>query len=107
MSNAARQLSIKTGVVNRLVKEVASYKSEAEQTKATADKMEADGEDEYEVKQARKVHADSLQMIPDSEKRLAKAVEELEELVASAEDDVTETEEYKKAESALKSAKAD
>ncbi|GAA5969914.1 hypothetical protein JCM3765_000367 [Sporobolomyces pararoseus] len=107
MSNAARQLSIKTGVVNRLVKEVESYEQEAEQTKAIAAKMEADGEDEYEVKQAKKVHADSLQMIPDSEKRLAKAIEELKELVASAEDDVAATEEYKKAASALKSAKAD
>ena len=36
----------------RLVKEVASYKQEAEQTKATADKMAAEGQDEYEVKQA-------------------------------------------------------
>lgn len=31
----------------------------------------------------KRVHADSLQMIPDSEKRLAKAVGELEELVVS------------------------
>lgn len=29
----------------------------------------------------RRVHAESLQMIPDSEKRLAKAVEELEALI--------------------------
>ncbi|GAA5846262.1 hypothetical protein JCM5353_005386 [Sporobolomyces roseus] len=105
MSSTTRQLSIKTGVVNRLVKEVASYQNEAEQTKQTADQMEANGEDEYEVRQARKVHADSLQMIPDSEKRLAKAVDDLEELVASAEDDVKSTEEFQKAEQALKAAK--
>ncbi|GAA5899719.1 Rbl2p [Sporobolomyces salmoneus] len=105
MSNAARQLSIKTGVVNRLVKEVASYKTEAEAAKATADKMEAEEEDEYEVKQARRVQADSLQMIPDSEKRLAKAIEDLEELVMSAEDEISSTEEFKKAEAALKAAK--
>lgn len=29
----------------------------------------------------KRVHADSLQMIPDSEKRLAKAIQDLEELV--------------------------
>ncbi|GAA5880882.1 hypothetical protein JCM16303_005160 [Sporobolomyces ruberrimus] len=107
MSSAERQLSIKTGVVNRLVKEVASYRQEADATKARADRMEENGEDEHEVKQARRVHADSLQMIPDSEKRLARAVEDLEELVASAEDDVTTTEEYQKAESALKAAKSE
>lgn len=69
--------------------------------------MEAEGQDEYEVRQQvrcadadavtagrdwakadpfgprsqKRVHADSLQMIPDSEKRLAKAIEELQELV--------------------------
>ncbi|ORY74787.1 tubulin binding cofactor A [Leucosporidium creatinivorum] len=76
-----RQLVIKTGVVNRLVKEVQSYKNEAHLLKQRADKMEHDGEDVYEVRQQRRVHADSVQMIPDSEKRLAKAVEELEDLV--------------------------
>ena len=72
--------------------------------KERADKLEEDGEDEYEVRQQvspvfsfselaradlgpvqqRRVHADSLQMIPDSEKRLAKAVGELEDLVVSS-----------------------
>ncbi|GAA5942718.1 Rbl2p [Sporobolomyces koalae] len=105
MSNQTRQLSIKTGVVNRLVKEVASYKKEVEDNKAVADRMEANGDDEYEVRQARKVQADSAQMIPDSENRLAKAIDDLEELVASAEDDVASTEEFKKAETALKNAR--
>ncbi|GAA6009092.1 hypothetical protein JCM11491_005744 [Sporobolomyces phaffii] len=104
MSTAARQLSIKTGVVNRLVKEVESYKQEAQQTQVIADKMQANGDDEYEVKQARRIHADSLQMIPDSEKRLAKAISELEELVACAEDDVVASEEYSKAQVALRKA---
>ncbi|GAA5843352.1 hypothetical protein JCM3766R1_002927 [Sporobolomyces carnicolor] len=107
MSSTMRQLGIKAGVVKRLVKEVASYKQEAEQTKATADKMAAEGQDEYEVKQARRIHADSLQMIPDSEKRLAKAIEELEELVEGAEDEVTKTDEFAKAQASLESAKSE
>ncbi|GEM10661.1 tubulin-specific chaperone A [Rhodotorula toruloides] len=64
--------------------------------------MEAAGEDEYEVRQQRKVQAESQQMIPDSEKRLAKAVSELEELVSSTQDELAETDEFKKAEAALK-----
>ncbi|GAA6060454.1 hypothetical protein JCM10212_000882 [Sporobolomyces blumeae] len=107
MSSATRQLSIKTGVVNRLVKEVAMYKQEAEQTKARADEMEHNGEDEYEVRQARRVQADSEKMIPDSENRLAKALAELDDLVASAEADVQSMEEFSKARDALRAAKSD
>lgn len=83
------------------------YKQEALLLKTKADKLEADGEDEYEVRQQvravrlgarlssgvevgademdgqkqRRVEADSVQMIPDSEQRLAKALEELEDLI--------------------------
>ncbi|GAA5975592.1 hypothetical protein JCM21900_004795 [Sporobolomyces salmonicolor] len=105
MSSTLRQLTIKTGVVNRLVKEVSMYKEEAAMLKVRADAMEARGDDEYEVRQQRKVHADSVQMIPDSEKRLAKAISELEELLANAGDEIRATDEYKKAEQAFKAAK--
>ncbi|BGP19691.1 hypothetical protein JCM10213_001868 [Rhodosporidiobolus nylandii] len=105
MSLNTRQLSIKTGVVQRLVKEVQSYKEESAQTAQKADEMEQRGEDEYEVRQQRRVAADSAQMIPDSEKRLAKAVAELEDLVASAEEELNGTQEYQKAKDALRSAK--
>ncbi|GAA5895465.1 hypothetical protein JCM6882_006261 [Rhodosporidiobolus microsporus] len=105
MSSSTRTLSIKTGVVTRLVREVQSYKDESEQTKAKADAMEAAGEDEYEVRQQRRVAADSLQMIPDSEKRLAKAVAELEDLVASTEEELNGTQEYAAAKEALRAAR--
>ncbi|GAA5990714.1 hypothetical protein JCM11641_008474 [Rhodosporidiobolus odoratus] len=107
MSLNTRQLNIKSSVVQRLVREVQSYKDESAQTKAKADEMEARGEDEYEVRQRRRVAADSLQMIPDSEKRLAKAVAELEDLVASAEEDLNGTQEYGKAKEALRLAKSE
>ncbi|GAA6043519.1 hypothetical protein JCM8097_002255 [Rhodosporidiobolus ruineniae] len=104
MSLNTRQLTIKTNVVVRLVKEVQSYKDEAAETKAKADQMEQAGEDEYEVRQQRRVAADSEQMIPDSEKRLAKAVAELEDLVASAEEELNGTQEYAAAKEALRTA---
>ncbi|KAL8280275.1 hypothetical protein RQP46_007389 [Phenoliferia psychrophenolica] len=90
---ASRKVTIKTNVVNRLVKEVASYKAEAALLLTRVDKMEAEGQDVYEVRQQRRVHADSLQMIPDSEKRLAKAVDELEALIESSADELTGTDE--------------
>ncbi|BGP11030.1 hypothetical protein JCM10049v2_006924 [Rhodotorula toruloides] len=105
MASQTRQLAIKTGVVNRTVKELQSYREEAVELKKRADAMEAAGEDEYEVRQQRKVQAESQQMIPDTEKRLAKAVAELEELLASTEDELAETDEFKKADAALKLAK--
>ncbi|GAA5878856.1 hypothetical protein JCM8547_001490 [Rhodosporidiobolus lusitaniae] len=102
MSSQTRTLSIKTGVVTRLVREVQSYKDESEQTRAKVDALEAEGADEYEVRQQRRVAADSLQMIPDSEKRLAKAVAELEDLIASMEEELNGTQEYASAKEALR-----
>ncbi|KAI5478063.1 tubulin-specific chaperone A [Pseudohyphozyma bogoriensis] len=98
---ASRQLTIKTGVVTRLVKEVASYRAEAKMLLGRVEKMEADGEDEYEVRQQRRVLADSEMMIPDSEKRLEKAVRELRELVESSQPELGESEEWAKASKAL------
>ncbi|KAK4704060.1 tubulin-specific chaperone A, partial [Phenoliferia sp. Uapishka_3] len=100
---SSRKITIKTNVVNRLVKEVASYKSEALLLQARVEKMEAENQDVYEVRQQRRVHADSLQMIPDSEKRLAKSVEELEALIASTEDELKGTEELELAKKAVAS----
>jgi tubulin-specific chaperone A len=44
-------LAIKTSSVIRLVKEEASYHKEAAQQKAQVEKLEADGADEYELRQ--------------------------------------------------------
>ncbi|KAK4046347.1 hypothetical protein OIV83_006128 [Microbotryomycetes sp. JL201] len=97
-----RQLAIKTGVVNRLVKEVKAYKQEALAQQKKVEQMEINKEDEYEVKQQRRVHQDSLQMIPDSEKRLQKALAELEEAVEDAEDSLKDAPELAAARDSLK-----
>ncbi|KAM0791048.1 hypothetical protein ACM66B_004343 [Microbotryomycetes sp. NB124-2] len=101
----SRQLTIKTGVVNRLVKEVQSYKQEAAQQQNKVEKMEHNKEDEYEIKQQRRVHQDSLQMIPDSEKRLQKALAELEDLVDDASEALKGTDELSLAQQALERAR--
>ncbi|KWU41245.1 tubulin binding cofactor A [Rhodotorula sp. JG-1b] len=101
--DAPRQLTIKTGVVTRLHKELQVYRDEADKTRSTIEQMEKDAAaDEYEIRQQRRVLAESERIIPDSEQRLAKAVDDLEDLLDSAEDSHGTSEEYKKASAAIK-----
>lgn len=46
---AERQLTLKTGQVNRLAKEVASYQKEAEAAKRRVDQMRANGEEPAKI----------------------------------------------------------
>ncbi|GAA5882818.1 hypothetical protein JCM3774_002925 [Rhodotorula dairenensis] len=100
--DASRQLAIKTGVVTRLHKELQVYRDEAVKTQEAIERMEKEAADEYEIRQQRRVLAESERMIPDSEQRLAKAVGDLEDLLDSTEDSHAATEEYKKACAAIK-----
>merc|ERR1711939_900696 len=86
----ARAVTIKTGVVERLGKELANYKQEETSFKAKVELMEHSGADEYDIKQQQRVHAESARMIPDTQSRLEKAAEELESLLAGvdAHDDI-------------------
>lgn len=72
-----KQLKIKTGVVKRLAKEKTVYEREAEQQKARIEKYKADGKDEYEVRKQEEVLQESLMMVPDCQRRLVKAYDEL------------------------------
>ena len=57
---APSQLSIATSVVNRLVKEEASYHTELEQQKVRISKLEANNGDEYELRQEVRTASQSL-----------------------------------------------
>ena len=57
---APSQLSIATSVVNRLVKEEASYHTELEQQKVRISKLEANNGDEYELRQEVRTARQSL-----------------------------------------------
>ncbi|BGP57903.1 hypothetical protein JCM8202_006250 [Rhodotorula sphaerocarpa] len=106
MDAQRRQLNIKTGVVNRLHKELQVYREEAKKTEAEIKKLEEGEADEYEVRQQRRILAESERMIPDAEQRLAQALGDLEDMLESAEDtEASESEAYKKAIAALKLAR--
>jgi len=101
MASQLRQLKIKTGVVNRLSKEVKAYEAEAEGQKRKVDSMEAEGRDFYDIKQQRRVLQETLVMVPDTQRRLGTAATELREIVIAAELEHADSEELKAAQEAL------
>ncbi|GAB0088043.1 Tubulin-specific chaperone A [Sergentomyia squamirostris] len=100
-----KQLRIKTGVVKRLYKEKISYIKEADSQKNRIDKFKGEGKDEHVIKKEEEVLQECLMIIPDTQRRLAKAYEELREML-KAEDDLKETEEYTNAVAVIDEAKS-
>eukprot|EP00127_Corallochytrium_limacisporum_P006965 Clim_evm19s239 gene=Clim_evmTU19s239 len=76
-----KQLQIKTGMVNRLVKELKSYEKELESEKAVIATMKADGKNEYDIKKRGEVLAETEHMIPDTKHRLNAAVQQLRQFM--------------------------
>uniref|UniRef100_A0A1L8E5X5 Tubulin-specific chaperone A n=1 Tax=Nyssomyia neivai TaxID=330878 RepID=A0A1L8E5X5_9DIPT len=99
-----RQLKIKTGVVKRLFKEKISYEKEADQQRSRIDKFRAEGKDEHVLRKEEEVLQECLMIIPDSQRRLKKAFEELSEFL-KAEEDLKETEDFTNAMAVIEEAK--
>ncbi|ODQ50153.1 tubulin binding cofactor A [Saitoella complicata NRRL Y-17804] len=83
MSSSLRSLTIKTNALKRIVKEKGSYVKEAHHQKERVEKMRAENADEYELRAQEKVLVDCDQMVPETQKRLETAVEDLKQLIAS------------------------
>ncbi|GLH12809.1 Tubulin-specific chaperone A [Gryllus bimaculatus] len=98
-------LRIKTGVVKRLAKEKSMYEREADQQRVRIQSYKDQGKDEHEIKKQEEVLRESLMMVPDCQKRLVKAFEELKVLLES-ESDLADKEEYCTAQKVLEEAKA-
>lgn len=78
-----KQCRIKTAVVGRLEKELQRYQEEVEKQQAKVDSMRASDADEYDVKKQMEVLGEAEMMVPDTTRRLEKAVEELSEFMAA------------------------
>ncbi|PPR01939.1 hypothetical protein CVT24_001278 [Panaeolus cyanescens] len=101
-----RQLKIKTGVANRLGKEVGVYRKEVAQLEEKRDQLIKDGhpEDEWDVKNTTRMKQESEKMIHDTASRLEAAIEDLRTLIENAKKaGLNEDEELRNAEEALKS----
>ncbi|KAF7337647.1 BHLH domain-containing protein [Mycena sanguinolenta] len=112
-----RQLKIKSAATNRLKKELELYQKELVDQKIKTDKLIADGAEEWDIKNAvhgraganellacqGKMTDESEKMIKDSTERLAKAYDQLRELIVSAKQDpaLAQDEDFLKAEGIL------
>ncbi|XP_046739325.1 tubulin-specific chaperone A [Diprion similis] len=95
-----RTLKIKTGVVKRLAKEKVTYEKEAAQQRDRIQKFKDQGKDEYDIRKQEEVLQESLMMVPDCQRRLVKAFEDLKKTLES-EQDLKETEAYAEAEKVI------
>ncbi|KAJ6520294.1 tubulin binding cofactor A-domain-containing protein [Mycena sanguinolenta] len=98
-----RQLKIKSGVTNRLKKELELYQKELVDQKIKTDKLIAAGAEEWDIKNSGKMTDESEKMIKDATERLAQAYHELRQLVVSAKEnpDLAQDEDFLKAEGIL------
>ncbi|KAI6204023.1 Tubulin-specific chaperone A [Aphelenchoides besseyi] len=96
-----RELTIKTNVVKRLVKESESYVKEAEKEREKIKKMEQEDPDNYNIKKAREQHQETLQMVPLVAQKLQIAREALREFIEKNADAVAGTSELSLAEEHL------
>ncbi|XP_059610262.1 tubulin-specific chaperone A [Phlebotomus argentipes] len=99
-----KALKIKTGIVKRLAKEKISYEKESERERERLLKFKNDGKDEYVVRKQEEVLQECLMIVPDTQRRLGKAFEDLSEFL-KAEEDLKETEEYRNAQAVMEEAK--
>lgn len=99
-----RTIKIKTGVVRRLAKEKTVYECEAEQQKVRIQKFKDEGKDDHDIRKQEEVLTECLMMVPDCQRRLAAAYEELNKILES-EQDLKETADYLAALSVLEEAK--
>ena len=61
-----------------MTKEVAIYAQEATECRTRADKMTAEGYDEYDIRKQNELVRDAEQMVPDTRRRLDTAVLDLD-----------------------------
>ncbi|KAL2711573.1 tubulin-specific chaperone A [Vespula squamosa] len=100
-----RTLKIKTGVVKRLAKEKVTYEKEAAQQRQRIQQLKEQDKDGYDIKKQEEVLQESLMMVPDCQRRLVKAFEELKGILET-EQDLKEADDYIEAEKVLQEAEA-
>lgn len=88
-----RQLTIKTGVVKRLSKEKTVYEKEVVTQRNRIDKLKTEGADDHVLRKQEEVLQESMMMVPDCQRRLAKAFDELSEMIKN-EEELKESDQY-------------
>ncbi|XP_055634837.1 tubulin-specific chaperone A [Toxorhynchites rutilus septentrionalis] len=99
-----RQLTIKTGVVKRLSKEKTVYEKEVVTEQNRIEKLKAQGSDDHAIRKQEEVLQESMMMVPDCQRRLAKAFAELSDMIKN-EEELKESPQYVAAVAVLEDAK--
>ncbi|XP_050523217.1 tubulin-specific chaperone A-like [Daktulosphaira vitifoliae] len=81
-----KTLKIKTGVVKRLTKEKLMYIKETEQQLERVEQLKKSGSDESNIKKQEEVLRESQMMVPDTQRRLKAAYEDLKSTIADCEE---------------------
>ncbi|RPD65024.1 tubulin binding cofactor A [Lentinus tigrinus ALCF2SS1-6] len=103
-ANALRkQLKIKAGSAKRLFKEHKLYQKEEEELKLKLDKYIENNAEDWDIKNTRRMLEESGKMITDSADRLGNVMQDLRELLVSAErnPELSQDEEVLKAQETL------
>ncbi|KAF9311866.1 hypothetical protein BG000_008515 [Podila horticola] len=98
---STRDLSIKTNVLKRLAKEQIFYHEEKKRQQLRIDAMVAKDPENYDIKKQREVLDETLDMLPDVERRKKVAHQELASLVTNINPDLKTSKEYEDAVQAL------
>lgn len=88
-----KALRIKTGIVKRLTKEKVMYEKDVDAQRQRLQKFKDEGKDEHNIRKQEEVLRESLFMVPDCQRRLAKAFNELK-LLLETEAALSKSEEY-------------
>ncbi|KAF9902065.1 hypothetical protein EC991_005377 [Linnemannia zychae] len=98
---STRDFTIKTNVLKRVAKEAVFYTKEKEHQERRIAAMVAKDPEDYEIKKQREVLEETLDMLPDVERRRKAARQDLANLVTNANPDVKGSKEYEEAVQAL------
>ncbi|RWS03299.1 tubulin-specific chaperone A-like protein [Dinothrombium tinctorium] len=96
-----KQLRIKTGVLKRVLKEKEVYEKEVENEKQRLNKMINEAKDEYDIRKQEEVINETLMMLPDCQKRIYNAYNDLKSLLQESEEDLQGTEDFETAKQVL------
>ncbi|XP_073989946.1 tubulin-specific chaperone A-like [Rhodnius prolixus] len=99
-----KTIKIQTGVLRRLTKEKVSYEKEVDIQRAKIEKYKEEGKDDCYINKQGEVLQESVSMVHDCQRRLAKAFKEFQNIIDS-ESDLKEAEEYIAAVQILEEAK--
>mmetsp|Transcript_24149 Transcript_24149/g.35296 ORF Transcript_24149/g.35296 Transcript_24149/m.35296 type:complete len:141 (+) Transcript_24149:121-543(+) len=89
-----RQLMIKVKSCQRLAKENTYYKKEVQENESKLSKMKSESADPYDIKKFEEVLGESYMMVPDSEARLNKSLEDLSIFLDKHSDELDQNEEW-------------